>query len=125
MYIVPYYTHKRKGDLTNSIELTVAWVFMKEGGRKIWKTDGNDTNIESIIQEYLVENGFFGNVKEVIQDTIYYEIDTTKTQVDNYYRWLEDDTEEMDIWRPWFLVEGGKIEENKQIEVLRENILKI
>lgn len=126
MYIIPYYTRTKKGDITNSISLTVAWVFMKDGGKQIWKTESNKETVETIIKEYLNENGLYGSVKCVLKNTLFYEIDTEKTKLDTFYRWLEDGVEEgIDVWRPWFLLSGINEIEYDQIKVLREDVLKI
>ena len=127
MYIIPFYTKKKDGEITNTISLTVAWVFMKNGGKQIWKTEKEDESIKTVVQEYLVENGFIGNVRDIVENCLFYEIDTQKTKMDNFYRWLEDESidETVDIWRPWFFFTGSNELEYHQIKVLRDTILKV
>jgi hypothetical protein len=125
MYIIPFYTRTKSGEITKSIELTVAWIFMKENGKKIWKTEGSSDSVEEIVKEYMNENGFYGTVKEVLGNTIYFQVDTEKTQVNDYYRWLDDVDETTDIWRPWFFFTGSNMEFPDQIKVLRDRVLKL
>ena len=125
MYIIPFYTRTKQGEITKSIELTVCWIFMKEGGKKIWKTEKGNENIDDIVKEYIHENGFYGKVIQQKGNTIYFEVDTEKTQVNDYYRWLDDADENTDMWRPWFFFTGSTIELPEQIKVLRNDILNI
>ncbi len=124
MYLVPYYIRSKDGDTTKTIQVTVAWVFMKENGAKLWKTEHPNEKLETIVQEYFYENGFYGTVKKVTTDTLYFEVDTKKTMVDDYYRWLDDVDESTDIWRPWFFLPGGSMDFPEQIKVLRDDVMK-
>jgi hypothetical protein len=117
--IIPYYKRTKKGD---SIDITVLWIFMKDGGKTIWKTDEECTQ-EKVIREYIEENGFIGKITKYTENSLYYEIDTEKTNMENYYRWLDDGSEDMDIWRPWFVFTGSKMEFPPQIQVLRDEIM--
>jgi hypothetical protein len=130
MYIVPFYTKTKEGSITNAISLTVAWVFMKEG--TIWKTEDTESvdteSVDTIVKEYIEENGMYGKVNCVKGDTLYFEIDTTRTNMDAFYRWLVDDIEdiEIDIWRPYFFIKGSElVSVPEQIKVLRQEVLNI
>ncbi len=120
MYIIPYYTIHKNG-------LRGALVFMCKNGREFWKSDGNETS-KTIVKEYLVENGFVGNVKEVRGEFLFYEIDRKATRLDDFYMWLDEGVkEDSDVWRPWFFLEDKQEfdgEKDKILSVLREIVLK-
>ena len=104
MFICPYYLN-----VTNQYNTSLwkAWIFLSEGGTKLWKTDEDGLSIEEIIDQYLKPNGFCGTVKSVKDGVIYYEVNPKEMKLDDFYSW-KDFLEcaniprlDIDLWRPF------------------------
>lgn len=101
-------------ETTNSsgFQMKVAWIFMMEGGTKLWKTDSDDISLSSmdVQKSYLEENGFYGFVKGFAENTLYFEVDPLKTKLKDFYKWTDflEKNQEVpdfcDIWRPFIWI---------------------
>ncbi len=101
-YIIPYYKIESKKGISQSFELQRVWVFMRGKGKTLWKIESEDQNKsqEWIINEYLLSNGFAGSGK-LIDSTLYYQMSSIDW---NSWYTIYDETEEEDVWRPFFHV---------------------
>jgi hypothetical protein len=104
MIILPYYIVKQ----SDSPLSYVAWIFLMNGGKQLWKTDetGKLTN-KFVIDNYLTPNGIMGKCHCVKGDVMYFQVDTVVTKIANFYK-LTDFLKEgraapddIDIWRPF------------------------
>ncbi len=85
MKLIPYWLQKKETSLLVVYRLTL---FLSDGGKSLWNI-GSETNMKTIQQEYLVENGFYCKALHEIKDCIFAEIDTTKTNLSSFYTWEE------------------------------------
>jgi hypothetical protein len=104
MFIVPYYLETIASQ--SEFKLTTLWVFLRENGTKVWETDEKKPTTEFILNEYLIPNGLYGEVKYVKENALYFEVDTTKTKIQNFYNWIDEEVSEgnSEVWRPFFYV---------------------
>ena len=103
MYIVPYYLTKNDSE---DFRLWTAWVFMAKGGSKLWETDEPTLTQAQVEKTYLQPNGIYGRVVSLKENTLYFEVDTTKTRLQDFYNWTdflekcEEVPQNMELWRP-------------------------
>jgi len=103
MYIVPYYLTKNDSE---DFRLWTAWVFMAKGGTKLWETDEPTLTQAQVETTYLQPNGIEGRVVSLKENTLYFEVDTTKTRLQDFYNWMEflekceEIPQNIDLWRP-------------------------
>ena len=98
---------------------------MKDGN--LWNTDEKVVSQKNILEMYLHPNGLYGSIKCVKGGVVYYEIDTTKTNLGDFYTWGEvlekggvPDT--LDIWRPFFYMEDINKEDGNEIGNFWEDV---
>jgi hypothetical protein len=105
MYIIPYVLEdsiESKSDFT----LQKIWLFLSHGGKQLWKIQDKISK-ETIIKEYLEENGFYGNVTYSDSEYIYYKVNTNKTQMsDFWFLFDEGANDSMDLWRQFYWIPG-------------------
>lgn len=105
MQILPYYITERK--LPIGCTFWTLWIFLASSGNEVWTTDEGDTK-ETVVQEYLIDNGLFGEEKQTsIKDMLLYKVDTTKTNLKDFHTWsdkLSNDTSVENVWRPFFWI---------------------
>lgn len=109
MFIVPYYIETTKSQF--EFKLTTLWLFLTNEGTTVWETDEKKPTADFILREYLTPNGFYGKVKCIKENTLYFEIDTEKTKIQNFYNWIDDLTNE-EVWRPFFYVSDNDFSKN-------------
>jgi hypothetical protein len=105
MFIVPYYMKTTNSQF--EFKLTTLWLFLTNQGTSVWETDEKKPTADFIVREYLTPNGFYGKVKCVKENTLYFEVDTEKTKIQNFYNWIDSDDENKnfeEVWRPFFYV---------------------
>ncbi len=107
MYILPYI---RKDPCSTEVPLTQLWLFLANGGTRVWKTDEAKPSVDYVVREYLMSNGLYGT-PQLKGDCLYYAIDTTKTKKESFYTWLDEGVEELECWRPFFWL-GSSTEED-------------
>ncbi len=108
MKIIPFLIHKSIPSFIG-FELLKVDLFLQEKGKRIWETDKEDNSksVETIVQEYLIENGLVGDVIYVKEDCIYYKINPSLTNTKIFYNYLDSDLEEdSDVWRSFFFIPG-------------------
>ena len=110
------------------MKMFTAWIFLTEGGTKLWKTDEDCLSNKEILEQYLTPNGFHGRVKCVQScakahdctsagtckcpaakgDVLYYEVNPDAMNMNDFYSWTEflasgrTPSADIDIWRPFF-----------------------
>jgi hypothetical protein len=68
------------------------------------------------LENYLIPNGFYGNVNKRTKTSLFFQIDTAKTKINDFYIWSDFLKKEetvptnIDIFRPFFWVDS---EDNK------------
>lgn len=79
---------------------------MSNGGKEIWESNLSDKN--SIIKECFDENNIYGShMQTARKDVFLYQVDTTKTCIDEFYTWkdmLAGTSCEAEVWRPFFWI---------------------
>ncbi len=77
-----------------------------KNGTTIWETDEKKPTRDFVINEYFIPNGLYGKVKCIKDNTLYFEVDITKTKVQNFYNWIDEEvnSESLEVWRPFFYV---------------------
>ena len=102
MILIPYYTTEKT--LSIGCKVSTLWIFMAAAGKEVWKVDTDAP--ETLIREYLNENGIFGkHIPSSRSDFLLYKIDTEKTTLADFHSWvdvLSTDTEPDHVWRPFF-----------------------
>ena len=112
MLICPYYL-KANYNEGSHVKIWTAWIFMSEGGTKLWKTDEDSISNKEMIEQYLAPNGFYGRVTCAKGGVLYYEVNPDTMNMCDFYIWTEflasgnTPTSGIDIWRP-FLWLGDK-----------------
>ncbi len=103
MFVIPYFTKP-------TIETTIDWaflpvyIFLDNKGRQLWLCEESE---KEILQVVLPENGFYVKSHWKEGDRLFVEIDTEKTNIQNFYsfeevtRKKEKGTEE--CWRRFFV----------------------
>ncbi len=90
------------------MKMYTAWIFLTEGGTKLWKTDEDNLTNKEILEQYLTPNGFHGRVKCAKGDVLYYEVNPDAMNMNDFYSWTEflasgrTPSTDIDIWRPFF-----------------------
>lgn len=108
MKIIPFLFHKSTPSFIG-FELLKVDIFLQEKGTRVWETDEEDNSksTETIVKEYLIENGLLGDVICVKDDCIYYKINPSLTNIKNFYNYLDSGLEEdSDIWRSFYFIPG-------------------
>jgi hypothetical protein len=100
MYLIPYV---RKTGLS--------LVFLSDGGKRLWETE-ETLAPEEYIQEYFEPNGLRGRLQpSPRKDVILFEVDTAMTRLEEFYSLLDETVPAgVDLWRPFFWVEGAEPE---------------
>ena len=107
MFIIPYYIETKS---VENFKITKAWIFMAKGGTKLWETDEAKLSQTQIVESYLKPNGFHGKVFCVKDNTVYFEVDTIATCLQDFYTWTdfldkgEGISDTFDVWRPYIWV---------------------
>lgn len=112
MFLLPYVLEDYKKG-SSDFSVRTLWLFMTQNGTALWETDekGKLSN-EFVVREYLHANGFYGKVSCVKKNTLFFQVDTQKTNMDNFYMWTDDNlTEDSEVWRPFFWVGAAKADE--------------
>lgn len=104
MYILPYYIETFSQ--SSKLSFQTLWLFLSKQGNAVWETDEKGAvDPEIVVRDYLQPNGFHGTIKCVKDNALYFEVDKTKTNVQNFYNWIDDEAEEeTDVWRPFFWI---------------------
>ncbi len=104
MFLVPYYLERTQSH--SEFKLTTLWLFLMKNGTTIWETDEKKPTRDFVINEYFIPNGLYGKVKCIKDNTLYFEVDITKTKVQNFYNWIDEEvnSESLEVWRPFFYV---------------------
>jgi hypothetical protein len=107
MYILPYVAPKQVATRFDTGKQWTLWCFLTEGGTALWKTDEDSISESEILTDYLTPNGFVGTSRGVIQNTLFFEVDPSKTSFCDFYIWTEflakgqEPPAEGDVWRPF------------------------
>ena len=111
-YIIPYIKLDSKKGNSQNFDLQRIWVFMRGKGKSLWHVELEDQtkSAEWIINEYLNPNGFNGSGK-IIDSNLYFEMNTIDW---NSWYTIYDETDEEDVWRPFFHVSGAGWDTNQQ-----------
>lgn len=104
MILIPYYITEKS--LPIGCTLWTLWIFMAGSGKTLWKTD--DQDIDTIVREYLHENGIFGlqQLQQQQNSFLLYKVDTERTKLTDFHRWsdvLSESTAEH-VWRPFIWI---------------------
>ncbi len=79
---------------------------MSHGGKQLWHIFDKNS-VENIVKEYLDENGFYGTVTYSDSEYIYFNVDTQKTQMkDFWFLFDEGVNDSMDVWRQMYWIPG-------------------
>ncbi len=103
MFILPYVLEDYKQG-SSEFSIRTLWLFLTQNGTALWETDEKGKlSHDFVVREYLHANGFYGKVKCVKQNTMFFEVDSSKTNMDNFYIWTDEGlTEDSEVWRPFF-----------------------
>uniref|UniRef100_A0A6C0KLR3 Uncharacterized protein n=1 Tax=viral metagenome TaxID=1070528 RepID=A0A6C0KLR3_9ZZZZ len=116
MFIIPYFIETKT---VENFTLKKAWIFMTKGGTKFWETDEPSLTQKELVNLYLHPNGFYGKMKSVKENIVYFEIDSKATHMADFYTWTdflekgEPIPQNLDVWRP-FLWLGDKEKEKDE-----------
>lgn len=99
MYILPYF--RKAPNPSDTLPFTQLWLFLAKGGTQVWKTDEAKPSKEYVVREYLEANGLYGT-GFVKGDCLYYEVDTTRTNKQSFYTYLDEGVADLECWRPFF-----------------------
>jgi hypothetical protein len=115
MYILPYYL-ERTSQTQTEFSLQTLWLFLTEQGTALWETDEKKkVTPEFIVREYLTPNGIYGTVKCVKENTLFFEVDISKTKINNFYNWIDDEVNsDSEVWRPFFYISDKDMNSAKQ-----------
>jgi hypothetical protein len=103
MYILPYVLEDYKQS-NSEFAIRTLWLFLTQQGTALWETDEKGKVSNSfVVKEYLHANGIYGTVKCVKHNTLFYQVDTKKTNLDNFYMW-NDESGNDEVWRPFFWI---------------------
>lgn len=107
MYILPYVLEEQKAS-QSEFKIQTLWLFLAQKGLVLWETDENIPLTEDFVQkEYLIPNGFFGIIREFSKNICLFEVDITKTKIQDFYMWFDKAaTAETTVWRPFFQITG-------------------
>lgn len=123
MKLVPFILTKKK---VNTFHVTSCNIFLSHAGKSVWKINEPETvSLQTILQEYCEPNGLYvqKTFLDKLSQIIYLQIDTTKTNLSEFYSWEEalahpnkpecwrkfyfiQDKEGADWWSPQGLIEG-------------------
>jgi hypothetical protein len=101
MILLPYYITEKT--LPIGCKVWTLWIFMSSAGKTFWKTEDEDR--ETVIREYLNENGIFGEELPSSDPFLMYKVDTEKTQIQDFHTWadiLSTRANPDHAWRPFF-----------------------
>jgi len=109
MYIVPYVLEEQKASHSEFCIQTL-WLFLTQKGKALWETDEKIKITQEFVQkEYLIPNGFVGRIQSFTKDICFFEVDQTKTNIKDFYMWLDKGAEEDTmVWRPFFRITGNE-----------------
>ncbi len=109
MYILPYVLDKQKASQSEFCIKTL-WLFLSQRGKSLWETDETTPLTREFVQdEYLTPNGFLGSIREFNETFCLFEVDQTRTNIKDFYMWLEKTASEEDtVWRPFFQITGNE-----------------
>lgn len=105
MYLLPYKLEK----ISLNPPVWRLWVFMTAGGKQVWETDAEDSEkpVDTLVQEYCIENELLGSVKKSNDEVILYELETLGS---SFYTWNDflvknqSPTTDSEVWRPFFWI---------------------
>ena len=103
MFVIPYFT---KEPIQTTIDWTFVpvYIFLDNKGRQLWNCEESE---KEILESILPENGFVVKKFWLEKDSLYVEVDSKKTNIQNFYSFeevtqkKEKGTEE--CWRRFFL----------------------
>lgn len=109
MYILPYVLEEQKAS-QSEFKIQTLWLFLAQKGLTLWETDEKTPLTEDFVQkEYLIPNGFVGTMRSFTKDICLFEVDQTKTKIQDFYMWLDKGaTAETTVWRPFFQITGNE-----------------
>ena len=109
MYILPYVLEEQKASHSEFCIQTL-WLFLAQKGKALWETDEKTPLKKDFVQkEYLIPNGFVGTMHTFTKDICLFEVDQTKTNIKDFYMWLDKSAEEdTTVWRPFFQITGNE-----------------
>lgn len=106
MILLPYYTTEKK--LPIGCTLTTVWIFLASGGNDLWKVDDEHASLdkETIVQDYLVENGLHGELRSSTEKYVVYKVDPKATNMKEFHTWTDTLAGENapNVWRPFFWI---------------------
>ena len=106
MILLPYYTTEKK--LPIGCTITTLWLFLTAGGADLWKVDEEHATLprETIVQEYLIENGLHGDLRTSPENYLVYKVDPKKTVMKDFHMWSDvlDGQDVQNVWRPFFWI---------------------
>jgi len=85
MKLVPFFIQKKETSLLTIYRLTL---FLTDGGKSLWEI-GQETNEQTIMNEYLQENGFIPLKVERWNDMYLAKLDPLQTNKSSFYTWEE------------------------------------
>ena len=104
MILLPYYMTEKK--LPIGCTMTTLWLFLTGGGGELWKVDEEHASLprETIVQEYLVENGLHGDLRSSPENYLVYKVDPKKTAMKDFHMWSDalEGQDVQNVWRPFF-----------------------
>jgi hypothetical protein len=113
MYILPYVLEDYKQG-TSEFAIRTLWLFLTQHGKSVWETDEKGKVSQSfVVKEYLHANGFYGTVTCVKKNTLFFKVDPSKTNMDNFYMWNDEEVGEEEVWRPFFWIDNKTMENNQ------------
>lgn len=122
MFIVPFFI---KDSVESSVGFSIqtAWVFLTAGGTTVWETDEtkeSQCSEKFIIDNYLKPNGFVGKVWKKTKKTLFFEINLSSTNIENFYSWsdfLKKEShipEQIELFRPFIWIGCGSGSESNE-----------
>ena len=110
MFIIPYILTSHL-ESKSEFKIWLAWVFTAD--KQIWETDPADASKshDEIVEEYLAPNGIYGNIKPSSPEYLLYEVDTTKTNIKDFYT-SRDDVSEGNMWQSFVWVGSNATEDD-------------
>lgn len=121
MKIIPFIVHTPTPSFIG-FELVKIELFLQQKGTTVWETEKEDSSkpVSTIVQEYLIDNGLLGDIICVKDNCIYYKINSSLTNVKNFYTYLDSSLEQdSDVWRSFYYIPGEEWKWN----ALGENLM--
>ncbi len=128
MFLIPYYLEQISHPKAE-FSMTIAWVFLTEGGTHLWCSDDQEeVNQEFLEQEYFQANGFVGHTTlfDTERGLCCFQVDPAKTKFADFYMWTdflqkqEDIPQDCDIWRPFFWIGSRELGSKDEWDWLSE-----